>query len=314
MILTVTLNPCIDYAFFVDGLTLGDTNRITSSAMDAGGKGLNLSRIAHELGAKTLATGLLGGRTGNAVKAVLDHHGVAHSFSPILGETRTNFSVEDAKCAGAPTTYNSRGPAVTNDEWESFLAHYRDQLGAASFVALCGSIPPGVPIDAYRVLGELARAEGKPLLIDADGEPLAQGLLAKPTMIKPNQKEAERLLGIKIANETDALEASKTLAQRLDAESTVIVSRGADGAVANHKGQLFVGTSPKVQARSTIGSGDSLLGGLIASLLAGQSFEQAFQLGLAAGAATATTDGSEIGDAATIRQLAERAEVRKITA
>src|SRR5690348_1023172 len=116
MILSVTLNPCVDHTLFVEGLRPHQRNKILRLETDAGGKGINLSRIVAELGGDAVATGLVGGDSGRLVAAALERQGVRNDFVEVAGETRRNFSVESGD--GDPTTFNAVGPEVTGIEWE----------------------------------------------------------------------------------------------------------------------------------------------------------------------------------------------------
>lgn len=309
MILSVTLNPCVDRVLFVEELHVGDTNRIVRTETDAGGKGVNLSRVVAELGGATLATGFLGGGPGAYVRKVLDLQGVVHDFVEIGLDTRMNFSVEQASGA-PPTTLNDRGPNIAEAEWEELLRRVRGYAKKASWLALGGSLPPGVPDDAFAILARIGKEEGAKVLLDADGEPMKLGLKAGPAMIKPNAKEASRLLGRPVESQEEAVAAARELAG--SGIEIVIVSRGAGGAVLAMGGAVWIGRSPKVAVKSTIGSGDSMLAGFLFALQAGKGPEEALALGLACGAATAETDGSEIARRPVIERLLPEARVERL--
>lgn len=309
MILTITLNPSVDRAIYLEKLMLHDTNRVVRTATDAGGKGINLSRVADELGAKTVATGFLGGGPGAYVRSVLDRERVRHEFVDIEGDTRINVSVED-ESREPPTTFNERGPEISAAEWEELIEKCRALARPNDWACLGGSIPPGLAKDAYRTLGAMMKELGCRFLLDADGEALRLGLEAKPDLIKPNSKEAERLLGMEVKTQAQALEAARKLRDQTGAE--VILSQGADGAVLCCAEGAFRGETPDVEAKSTIGSGDSMLGGYLWALESGLSRAEALTWGLAAGAATATTDGSEIARQPVIELLLPRARVQKV--
>lgn len=299
MILTVTLNPSVDHALFVDELKVNDTNRVVRCERDAGGKGVNLSRVVAELGGETVATGFLGGGPGAYIRKVLEVQGVRSDFVDIKGETRVNFSVEDDSGL-PPTTLNERGPEVTAveiDEARKIVSKYAPD---AVWIAVGGSLPPGTPPTIYRELGEAARKAGCKVALDADGDALKHGLEIKPDFIKPNEAEAGRLLGREVSTDEEAIAAAKDLSTRAE---IVVLSRAEKGAILVSGETVLIGHAPKVEAKSTIGSGDSLVGGMLFALSEGQSLEDAFRLGMAAGAATATTDGSEIARRPVIDKL-----------
>lgn len=304
MILSVTLNPSLDHALFLKELKLSDTNRVVRTETDAGGKGVNLSRVVAELGGSTQATGFLGGGPAAFIRCVLDVQGVAHCFVDIQGTTRTNLSVED-ESDRPPTTFNERGPEIRPAEWKALLAKVRELAPQVRWMALGGSLPPGVPPDAFAVLARIGTESGCRVVLDADGEPMRLGMEARPAFIKPNQKEASRLLDREVSTEAEAVAAARELLGRLDPgpDSFVVISRGADGAVLASRNGAWLGKSPEVDVRSTIGSGDSMIGGILWALESGQELAEAFRYGLAAGAATATTDGSEIARKPKILEL-----------
>lgn len=308
MILTITLNPSVDRALFVDRLNLGDTNRVRRTETDAGGKGVNLTRVAVELGVMSVATGFIGGASGAYIRRVLDRIHVHHDFIDIAGETRINVSIEDG--SGPPTTLNEPGPEIPPDRWETLLDHVRRCATMASWVVLGGSLPPGVPVDGFRTLGRIAKAAGAHLALDADGEAMRLGLEAEPHLVKPNHHEAARLLGYPVDTLNTAVRASRELFQR--GVPYALISRGADGAVITTREGTLRGVSPEVEVRSTIGSGDSMIAGFLAGLHRGWSHSECLRLGLAAGAATATTDGSAIGNREKIDALLSHALVEPV--
>jgi 1-phosphofructokinase family hexose kinase len=309
MILSVTLNPCVDHALFVKRLVVGDTNRVTTTETDAGGKGVNLSRVVAELGGRTVATGFLGGGPGAYVRKVLDAQGVLHDFIEIAGDTRLNFSVED-ETKSPPTTLNEAGPEIQPREWEDLKEHLSRYAASAWWVALGGSLPPGVPPDAFAELCRIAHQAGSKVLLDADGEPLRLGMEAGPDFIKPNAKEAGRLLGCDVATLDQARYAALELRRR--GPGIVVISRGAEGAVLAYEDRVFRGVSPEVKVNSTIGSGDSLLGGMLWAMGECKSPSEALFWGLAAGAATAATDGSEIARRPVVLELLPHAQVEEM--
>lgn len=313
MILTVTLNPSIDRTVFIENLAVGDTNRVVRTEIDAGGKGINLSRIVKALGGCTLATGFLGGAVGEIVLSRINDAGVDHRFVHTHDPTRVNVSIEQLGAGGPPTSLNEKGPNVSSSEMSEFMNVARNlssSLGSG-WVCLSGSVPPGVQKSVYRELGELFAAAGWQVALDADGDLLAQGLEAKPHFVKPNQQEVARLLGHPVVTDEEALHAASKLLERLAPGGIAIVSRGAQGAALASEEGVWLGRSPQVEAKSTIGSGDSMIGGFLWALSEGKSISESLRWGLAAGAATATSDGADIGRRSVIELLYREASVER---
>ncbi|MEX2243698.1 MAG: 1-phosphofructokinase family hexose kinase [Fimbriimonadaceae bacterium] len=308
MILSVTLNPSIDQTLFVEGLKPHDTNRIVRSETDAGGKGVNLSRVVVELGGVSVATGFLGGGPGAYVRRVLDAQEVAHDFIEVQGNTRTNIAVEDGS-GQAPTAFSFKGPSVSEDEWHLMVHKVAGWAPKSSWVTLGGSLPTGVPVEAYLMLGQLAKEKGARLALDADGEAMRRGIEARPHFIKPNGKEAGRLLGRSVEKIEDAIFAAEELRQYLEPDGVCVVSLGVAGAVMSSPAGTLIGRPVAVEAQSTIGSGDSLVGAMLTVLDKGRSIEEAFKLGIAAGTATAMTSGAEIARKPVVDEVLTRVQV-----
>lgn len=312
MILTVTLNPCVDLLLGVQGLQPFDTNRVVSREEDAGGKGTNLSRVAAELGAKTTACCFLGGGAGAHVLRTLESQGVTPAVIKTECETRINVSVQDGSDK-PPTTFNMKGGPVLDEEWREMILAVADLANQADWVCMGGSLPTGVPDDAWRTLIRTLKSKKARVLLDADNEPMRLGMEAGPHLIKPNLREASRLLGREISGPLAAGDAAEELRISLEAfgakDAAVILSMGSAGAVAAApEGRWLIPAIP-VQAKSTIGSGDSMLGGILAAFQAGHRWEEALKWGSAAGAATAMTDGTEIARKSVFQKLLPQASL-----
>ncbi len=316
MILTITPNPSVDHALFVDQIRVGRTNRAVSVERDAGGKGINISRVLVGLEETTLATGFLGGGTGAYVRHTLDHENVPHEFVAIRGETRINFEVEDGS-GGPPTCFNEPGPQISDSELRSLVGHVERHLPGAEWLVLAGSLPPGVPTDLFRRLGKLARDTGVRFAVDADGEVLRMALAAGASFLKPNEEEAARLLGVQVASEAEAIEAvgklrTLQLQGGSQANAVAVISRGAAGAVMADAAGTWIGRAPKIVVRSTVGSGDTMVAAMLTALSKGMTTEIALQHGLAAGAATAEIRGGGLARRSDVERLQEQAVVARI--
>lgn len=309
MILTVTLNPSVDRLIYIKQLVAHDTNRILKIEEDIGGKGVNVARVLKRLDVPVTATGFLGGRTGRYIQHELqEQEGIACDFVWVQGDTRINLAIQEED-GSPPTCLNERGPQVSAEELQELLDRVVLLSREADFVSLGGSLPPGVPTDVYATLARIAQDGGAKVVLDADGEPLVQGLTAQPFLIKPNETETERLLGRPVDTIEDAVHAAMELHHQ--GTQVVIVSIGEKGAAVACTEGCWYAIPPKVKAVSTIGSGDSMIAGFLSVLVRGGGVEDAIRWGTAAGAATAMTDGSDIGTAEQIRDLLPRVEVKR---
>lgn len=311
MIFTVTPNPAVDITLFLDGLNPHDTNRVQRRETDAGGKGINLARVAAELGADASATGFLGGPAAGQILKICKDQGVGDCFVEVSSETRMNLSVEDGS-GKPPTTFNSRGGEISGLAWRKLVGVVRERAPESGWSSFGGSLPPGVPTNAYQQLGEALNEKGCRWALDADGEAMLHGLKAKPHIIKPNRAEASRLVGREIPDADAALDAAKELRGQLAEGGMVLLSLGAQGAVLATESEGWRADPVEINPNSTIGSGDSLLAGFLVGLQRDQGLEEALKLATACGAATATTDGTEIARRPVIEELLGRATAQRV--
>lgn len=190
MIVTVTLNLALDVTYDVPRLEPHAVHRVTTVWRRGGGKGVNVARLLGALGEEAVATGLAGGRTGELVRTDLADAGVDARFQRIAGETRSSVTVV---ADGDATVFNEPGPEVTAAEWAAFRDGFSGLLDdtGARVVVLSGSLPRGLPADAYAVLAAAARRVGARVLLDAGGPALRHGLAGRPHVAKPNLAELE---------------------------------------------------------------------------------------------------------------------------
>ncbi|MDN3253871.1 1-phosphofructokinase family hexose kinase [Streptomyces mutabilis] len=260
MILTVTLNTALDITYRVQGLRPHASHRVSEVTERPGGKGLNVARVLAALGHEVTVTGFAGGSTGDVVRAGLTGvPKVADALVPVAGATRRTVAVVDER-TGDTTQLNEPGPVVAPAEWNAFQEAYEDLLDGASAVALCGSLPPGVPVGAYAGLVRAARTAGVPVLLDTSGEPLRRGVAARPDLIKPNTDELAELTG-----SHEPLRA--THAARRRGARSVVASLGAAGLLAETpEGRWRAAPSARVHGNPT-GAGDSAVAGLLSGLV-----------------------------------------------
>ncbi|MGV3041617.1 tagatose-6-phosphate kinase [Staphylococcus rostri] len=275
MILTITMNPSIDIAYSMTMLQSDTVNRVTDVQKTAGGKGLNVTRILHQLGSNVIASGLIGGVLGEAIKDDLTKAGIHHDFMPICGETRNCIAILHD---GVQTEILESGPVIEESEATTFLSHLEKLADKADILSFSGSLPKGLPTDFYCQM--LAVCRGKPVVLDCAGEVLKQVLQhdIKPCLIKPNITELSELLGRKVSTQTADLKAalSSTLFEGIE---WLVVSLGAEGAFAKHNNTFYRVTIPKINVVNPVGSGDATVAGMTAALERGESDEAVLKQG-----------------------------------
>lgn len=259
MILSVTLNTALDITYRVRSLRPHTSHRVTEVVERPGGKGLNVARVLAALGHEVTVTGFTGGATGRVVQDRLTAvPGLVDALVPVSGPTRRTIAVVDAE-SGDTTQLNEPGPTVTPAEWSAFQEAYEDLVPSVSAVALCGSLPPGVPVGAYAALIRTAKAAGVPVLLDTSGEALRRGVAARPDIVKPNADELAELTG-----SHEPLRATQDARRR--GARAVVASLGADGLLAATPEGRWRATPPARLHGNPTGAGDSAVAGLLSGL------------------------------------------------
>lgn len=308
MIVTLTINPAIDRTIAVDRLAFDDRAYILSSKDSPGGRGINASCVIHAYGGKTHAIIPTGGDRGERFKEYMSGCGFPVTTVPIGKDIRLNFTITDRH--GLTVKLNETGPRLDQDEIHKIEAAVDAQLDAASWLMLCGSLPPGVPSDFYARLIERAKKKGVKTLLDTDGEGLSQGIEAGPAVVTPNQQEAERLLNTVLLTRSNSLAAVRRI-QAMGAQA-VVLSLGSRGAIGATDAATWEAVPPRVDAISPIGSGDAMAAALMWSLRNGAEFPEALRWGVAAGSASAKLPGMTLASLEQAREIREDVDLRRV--
>ena len=291
MIVVVCLNPALDVTHQLDAVGWGGVNRPRAVHARPGGKGLNVARTLHALGADVLVLGLAGGITGAGVEASLHELGVPAAFTPVAGETRRTFTVVDGSVAGGRVTaFHEPGPEVSEDEFAGFLARYERALAGAAAVVLSGSLPPGLEAGTYATLVEAATAANVPAVLDAHGEALRRGAAAGPAIVKPNLAELAALAGPTASSALAArggAELAAVAAGELGGAGAVVVTLGADGLLAATGDGCWRARVPAAVAGNATGAGDAVAAALAHGIVLGRPWHERLRHAAALGAATA---------------------------
>lgn len=280
MILTVTLNAALDITYKVPALTPHASHRVTEVIERPGGKGLNVARVLAALGHDVTVTGFAGGDTGRVLHDRLKREPrLTDALVPVEGATRRTLAVVDA-ASGDTTQLNEPGPAVSPAEWSAFQESYEELLReGTTAVALCGSLPPGVPVGAYATLVRAARAAKVPVLLDTSGEALRRGVAARPDIVKPNADELAELTG---SHEP----AQATRDARRRGAHAVVASLGARGLRAVTPEGTWQAAPPTRVRGNPTGAGDSAVAGLLSALVEGRPWPERLARAVALSAAT----------------------------
>jgi 1-phosphofructokinase len=287
MIVTVTLNPSLDRTLAVTELVPGEVVRADSTLEDPGGKGVNVTRFLSAHGTASVAVLPSGGSIGRALVGALADAGIPHRAIPIAGATRSNVTVVEPD--GTTTKLNEPGPDMSAAEVDALVAAVAELADAGGWVVVAGSLPADLDTGIVGRLAEVARVAGARFALDASGPALADGLRARPDLIKPNGEELGEILGRELTTLEEVL-AGCDEARALGA-AAVICSLGGDGAVLVDGNGRWLGTGPQVPVLSTVGAGDSLLAGF---LHGGGAGPDALRVGIAWATAAVQTPGTGV--------------------
>jgi 1-phosphofructokinase family hexose kinase len=313
VIVCVAANPSIDKLFEVDRLLVGQIHRPGRFVQTAGGKGLNVARVARGLGAEVRLAAILRGHAGTWLEESLLADGIAGAFVRAEGETRSSLSVADRE-GGTLTEFYESGPVTSEAVWINLMEATSRLFIPGGILTISGSMPEGLPQDGYRGLVAAARAAGMWVAIDVAGDPLRLALEAHPEIAKSNVQEVSELLGESAAGPEDSRAAAAKLRELSGGMGHAgIVTRGADGVtVAAPDGTVYEGLSP-TRGPYPVGSGDAFLAGLVVGLERTAAWPDALRLALGAAAANADVPGAGTFDPSTVDGLAARATVRRIS-
>jgi len=307
LIVTLTINPTIDRVVSVDRLAFEDRAYINSTRESAGGRGINASSVIHSFGGQTLAILICGGPAGDRLREHLTKDGLPIEAVPVEHEIRTNLTITDKH--GLTVNLNEAGPALSKAEVARVEKTIKSTLDRADWLMICGSMPPGVPSSLYGSLVAAARKKKVKTLLHADGEALRQGIEERPTVVTPNQQEAERLLGRTLLTRTHYLEAAERI--RTMGPESVALSLGSRGAVGAFKEGLYEALPPRVDAVCPIGAGDALSAAYTWSMERKNNPVEALRWGVAAGTASARIPGMTFASLDQTKEIYKQIELRR---
>jgi len=289
MITSICMNPSFDKTVEVDTLVLGEVNRIRTSRRDMGGKGINVAVVAQRLGLNCQCIGVMGEDGSARLEAMLEKEGMQHAFMTVPGSVRTNTKIVSRDGKGV-TELNEPGAPMDEAQLKAFFDLAREKTADSRYAVLTGSLPPGCPLGTYRNL--MLALEGVNCILDVGGKELELGAEAHPFLIKPNLSELEATLGLELRTLRSIRDAALIFLRK--GVQHVVVSMGSMGAMYVSKEKTLFAPALRVEARSTVGAGDAMVGGLLKGLEVEGDMARAFRYGVAAGAASVMTEGTQL--------------------
>ncbi|TYR80789.1 1-phosphofructokinase [Priestia megaterium] len=303
MIYTCTLNPSVDYIVHVVNFEEGELNRTTSEAKFPGGKGINVSRVLKRLNVENKALGFIAGFTGTYIEDYLKEEYIDVAFTRVKGDTRINIKMKTE----VETEINGQGPEISAEAVQALFSQV-EQMQEGDVFVLAGSIPKTLPHDIYEVLIKKAASRNVKAVVDVSGKTLLDVVKHKPFFIKPNHHELGELFDV----EVNSIEDSVTYGRRLveQGAENVIVSMAGDGALFINETGVYQATVPKGVVKNSVGAGDSLVAGFLASYVKQGDLLEAFRTGVASGSATAFS--LELCTLKEVEELLEQVVIIKI--
>lgn len=289
MILCVTPNAAVDRTLLTPGYAQGGVFRPAQQVIAAGGKGINVARVARLLGTDAICAGFLGGFSGRLVADLLAREAIpAHWTWLNAGETRTCTILFDHN-ANLTTVVNEAGPTVTTEDWARLGADIHSAMRGAAAVCFCGSLPPGSPTDVFGTLLETLVADGVQVWVDTSGAALQTAAVVRGVRIKINDQELGALVAAPVTSEDALVAAAAQLYAQTGA--MVAITRGEQGALLLDGQGAWLAQAPSIRVVNAVGSGDSFLAGLAVALGRGEPPEIALRCAVAAGTANALSIG-----------------------
>lgn len=289
MITTVCMNPSFDKTATVSKLVAGAVNRLQDVRIDVGGKGINVAIVLRRLGIPVSCVGCLGEANSASFLHLIQREDVPFEYLSVPGEVRTNLKLlaSDEKLI---TEFNEPGVVMNAAQLDAFIALLRERVAESEYVVLSGRLPAGCPENTYQLC--MQQISGKRWVLDAAGKTLLHGIKEKPFLIKPNLPELEGLMKKELRTLRAIRDAALFLIEY--GAQNVVVSMGKYGAMCVNAETTLFAPAVTVDVRSTVGAGDAMVGGILAGLEKGASLSEAFRCGVAAGAASVMTDGTQL--------------------
>jgi 1-phosphofructokinase len=260
-VVTVTINPAIDQTIAISNFTPGAVNRVQSSQVDPGGKGINVASFLTDFGQPVTVTGFLGANNDEIFRRFFERKHIVDRFVRIDGQTRIGVKIIDEELRQT-TDINFPGETPSPTHIESLFDILKELAITSEWFVLSGSIPAGVSTTIYREM--IKTLAGKKVVMDTSGEGFRQALSASPWLIKPNVEELQEFAGEKLDTPSAILPIANSLIHQFGI-SCVVVSMGKEGAIFVEDEETIWVVPPHVEVKSTVGAGDAMVAGIVAA-------------------------------------------------
>ncbi|RDI68264.1 1-phosphofructokinase family hexose kinase [Nocardia pseudobrasiliensis] len=310
-IVTLTMNPAVDIATSTPRIVPTDKMRCAAPRFDPGGGGINVARTVAALGEPVTALFPAGGVTGRLLEQLVDEAGIPMRLVPVAGQTRENMSVTDL-ASGAQYRFVFPGVSLDDSEQRRCLSEVEEISWGAQLLVVSGSLPPGVRPDFYQRLADRAGEWGVRLVVDTSG-PALSALRSGVHLLKPSLRELSECVGRRLAEPDEQVAAARQLIAE-GVTNIVVVSLGAEGALAVTAESARWFTPIREPVISGIGAGDAMVGGIAVGLSRELELADAVRLGIAAATAALGTPGTAPGRPEHMAELYEELTSRATVA
>ncbi|MBC8954156.1 1-phosphofructokinase [Xenorhabdus sp. PB62.4] len=305
---TITLNPAYDLVGLCPDITKGTVNRVQTAGLNAAGKGNNVAKVLRDLGIDVTVSGFLGRENQEGFQQFFSENDMVNRFHLVSGRTRINVKLTEKH--GEVTDFNFSGFHVTPEEWNQFVSNSLTWLGQFDMVVVSGSLPEGVTPELFSDWMIQLRQCCPCVIFDSSREAFVAGLDALPWLIKPNRHELEIWAGKPLPDLNSVIDAAHELRNRGIAH--VVISLGEQGALWVNSSGAWLAKPPHCEVVSTVGAGDSMVGGLVYGLLMRESSEHTLRLATAVSALTVSQSNVGIRSRTELASMMSRIELTSV--
>jgi 6-phosphofructokinase 2 len=298
-IVTLTINPSLDKSTHFSGLIAEQKMRCEKPRYDAGGGGINVSKAIFKLGGSSTCVFTSGGSAGEMLEDLIQKEKLEKIAIKTKNWTRENFIAFD-NVTKAQYRFGFPGNTFSEEEKDKILQTIKELK--SDYLVISGSLNEGLPTDFYQKIAEIAKSSGAKVIVDTSGEALLKILETGVYLIKPNIGELAKLIGVERLELNEVEKAAKNLIEKGSAE-IVVVSLGADGAILVTKDETHLVKAPKVEKKSTVGAGDSMVGGMVWALSQNKTLKEVIQLGVCCGTAATMNEGTQLFNVEDVMRL-----------
>lgn len=308
-VLTITLNPAYDLVGFCPRIGLGDVNLIKTTGLHAAGKGINVARVLSDLDLDVIVSGFLGNENQTEFIRLFEERKWKNAFQKINGRTRINIKLTEQD--GEVTDLNFSGFTVSQEQWNEFTRHTLSLYNEVDLISVNGSLPDGVTPEMFEIWLTQLTANGIKVIFDSSRDALSAGLVAKPWLIKPNNKELAMWAGKSLETLDEIIDAALRLVKK--GIENVVVSLGSQGAVWVTATEIWLAKPPVCPVVSTVGAGDSMVAGIMYGYLTDQSIAATLCLSSAIAALSVGQTNVGIPDRQALDQMIDRIHLITMT-